>query len=48
LPENKTKIDVLWNIDMPGVPFFAIGIAKDGFVKATEQALNRLTQTAIQ
>jgi hypothetical protein len=44
--ENKTKIDVLWSIDMPGVPFFAKGIAKDGFMKATEQALNRLTQAA--
>jgi hypothetical protein len=46
--ENKTKIDVSWSIDMPGVPFFAKGIAKDGFMKATEQALNRLTQAAGQ
>ena len=48
LSENKTKIDVVWSIDMPGVPFFAKGIAKDGFVKATEQAMNRLTQAAAQ
>jgi hypothetical protein len=48
LSENKTKIDVLWSIDMPGVPFFAKGIAKDGFMKATEGALNRLTQVAVQ
>jgi hypothetical protein len=48
LSENKTKIDVLWSIDMPGVPFFAKGIAKDGFMKATEGALNRLTQAAVQ
>jgi len=48
LSENKTKIDVLWNVDMPGVPFFAKGIAKDGFMKATEQALNRITQAAGQ
>ncbi|MDQ6863692.1 MAG: hypothetical protein M3044_07690 [Thermoproteota archaeon] len=48
LSENKTKIDVLWNVDMPGVPFFAKGIAKDGFMKATEQALNRLTQADVQ
>jgi hypothetical protein len=33
---------------MPGVPFFAKGIAKDGFMKATEGALNRLTQAAGQ
>ena len=46
LPGNKTNIDVLWNIDMSGMPFFAKGFAKDGFTKATEQALNRLTQAA--
>jgi hypothetical protein len=44
LSENKTKIDVSWSIDMSGVPFFA----KDGFMKATEGALNRLTQAAGQ
>jgi hypothetical protein len=48
LSENKTKIDLLWNIDMSGVPFFAKGFAKDGFTKATEGALNRLTQAAGQ
>ena len=48
LSENKTRIDVLWNIDMSGVPFFAKGFAKDGFTKATEQALDRLTQAAVQ
>ena len=44
LPGNKTNIDVLWNVDMSGIPFFAKGFAKDGFTKATEQSLNRLTQ----
>jgi len=44
LAGNRTNIDVLWNIDMSGIPFFAKGFAKDGFTKATEQALNRLTQ----
>ena len=48
LSTNKTNNDVLWNIDMSGVPFFAKGFAKDGFTKATEQALNRLTQAAGQ
>jgi hypothetical protein len=48
MSENKTKIDVLWNIDMSGVPFFAKGFAKDGFTKATEVALNRLIQAAGQ
>lgn len=48
LSTNKTNNDVLWNIDMSWVPFFAKGFAKDGFTKATEQALNRLTQAAGQ
>ena len=48
LSENKTKIDVSWSIDMSGVPIFAKGFAKDGFTKATEGALNRLTQAAEQ
>jgi len=47
LSANKTNIDVLWNIDMSGVPFFAKGFAKDGFTKATEGALNRLTQATM-
>lgn len=48
LPGNETNIDVLWNIDMSGIPFFAKGFTKDGFTKVTEQALNRLTQVAGQ
>jgi hypothetical protein len=48
LSENKTKIDVSWSVDMSGIPFFAKGFAKDGFMKATEGALNRLTQAAGQ
>jgi hypothetical protein len=48
LSENKTKIDVLWSVDMSGIPFFAKGFVKDGFMKTTEQALNRITQAAGQ
>ena len=33
---------------MSGVPFFAKGFAKEGFRKATEQALTRLTQATVQ
>jgi len=46
LPGNKTNIDVLWNVDMSGIPFFVKGFAKDGFTKVTEEAVNRLTQAA--
>ena len=48
LAGNKTNIDILWNVDMSGIPFFAKGFAKDGFTKATEQALDRLTQAVGQ
>jgi uncharacterized protein YndB with AHSA1/START domain len=41
---NATKIDVLWNIDMSGIPVIARGFAKDNFMKTTEEALNRIAQ----
>jgi hypothetical protein len=47
LSANKTNIDVLWNVDMSGIPFFAKGFAKDGFTKATEQALDKLIQASV-
>src|SRR5215831_11244949 len=46
LSGNKTRIDVSWSIDMPGIPFFARGFAKDNFIKSTEQALNAIAQAA--
>src|SRR5947199_2556072 len=46
LSANKTNIDVLWNIDMSGVPFFATGFAKDGCTKLSEEALNKIAQAA--
>jgi uncharacterized membrane protein len=42
--ENKTKIDVVWDIDLSGIPIFARGFAKDNFMKTTEEALNRIAQ----
>ena len=42
---NATKIDVLWNIDMSGIPVIVKGFAKDNFMKTTEEALNRIAQT---
>lgn len=47
LPGNKTNIDVLWNIDVSGISFFAKGFVKDGFTKATEQALGKLIQASV-
>ena len=42
---NATKIDVLWNMDMSGIPALARGFAKDNFMKTTEEALDRIAQT---
>jgi uncharacterized protein YndB with AHSA1/START domain len=39
---NATRIDVLWNVDMSGIPFFGKGFAKDGIMRTTEEALGRI------
>jgi uncharacterized protein YndB with AHSA1/START domain len=39
---NATKIDVLWNVDMSGIPIFGKGFAKDGIMRTTEEALGRI------
>ena len=39
---NATRIDVLWNIDMSGIPFFGKGFAKDGILRTTEEALGKI------
>lgn len=46
IEDNKTTtIDVLWEVDMSGIPVLARGFAKDGIMKTTEEALNRITET---
>jgi uncharacterized protein YndB with AHSA1/START domain len=39
---NATKIDVLWNVDMSGIPIFGKGFARDGIMRTTEEALGRI------
>ncbi|MDQ3837116.1 MAG: SRPBCC family protein [Thermoproteota archaeon] len=39
---NATRIDVIWNIDMSGIPFFGKGFAKDGILRTTEEALSKI------
>ena len=39
---NATKIDVLWNVDMSGIPIFGRGFAKDGIMRTTEEALSNI------
>jgi hypothetical protein len=43
---DTTRIEVLWNIDLSGVPFFAKGLAKDGITKTTEEAFTKIAQAA--
>lgn len=39
---NATRIDVLWNVDMSGIPIFGKGFARDGIMRTTEEALGRI------
>ena len=39
---NATRIDVLWNMDLSGIPFFGRGFAKDGILRTTEEALTNI------
>ena len=43
--DSKTKVDVLWKVDMSGIPAIARGFAKDNFMKTTEEALSKIAQT---
>jgi ribosome-associated toxin RatA of RatAB toxin-antitoxin module len=45
LEDNKTKVDVLWKVDMSGIPVIARGFARDNFMKTTEEALSKIAQT---
>jgi carbon monoxide dehydrogenase subunit G len=47
LENDTTKIDVLWNIDLSGVPPFAQGFAKDNIMNTTAEALNRIAEEAV-
>jgi uncharacterized protein YndB with AHSA1/START domain len=39
---NTTRIDVLWNVDLSGIPLFGRGFAKDGILRTTEEALTNI------
>src|SRR5919112_3167604 len=39
---NATKIDIIWNVDLSGIPFFGRGFAKDGIMRTTEEALSNI------
>jgi uncharacterized protein YndB with AHSA1/START domain len=41
---TTTKIDVTWKVDLSGIPVFGRGFAKDGIMKTTEEAFDRIAQ----
>jgi len=46
ISDNKSKLDVLWNIDFSGIPIVDRGLAENGTRQTTEQALSRIAQAA--
>lgn len=47
-PENDTttRVDVVWGIDLSGIPLLGKGFAKDNFQKTTENALSNIAAAA--
>jgi len=41
---TTTKIDATWKVDLSGIPVFGRGFAKDGIMKTTEEAFDRIAQ----
>ena len=39
---NATRIDVIWKVDLSGIPFFGRGFAEDGILRTTEEALTNI------
>jgi carbon monoxide dehydrogenase subunit G len=46
LSANKSRLDVIWDIDLSGIPIIARGFAENGIKQTTEEALNRIAQAA--
>lgn len=39
---NATRIDVVWNVDLSGIPLLGRGFVQDGIMRTTEQALSNM------
>jgi Polyketide cyclase / dehydrase and lipid transport len=46
LSANKSRLDVIWDIDLSGIPIIGRGFAENGIKQTTEEALNRIAQAA--
>lgn len=44
--KDRTRIDVVWEFDMKGVPGFAQGFVKDSMSDITESALSQIAEKA--
>jgi carbon monoxide dehydrogenase subunit G len=44
VPDNKSRLDVLWNIDLSRIPIIGRGFAENGIKQTTEEALSRIAQ----
>ena len=42
---SRTRVDVSWDIEMPGIPLLFKGNVKNGIVKGTEGALDSIART---
>jgi carbon monoxide dehydrogenase subunit G len=42
--DNKSRVDVLWNIDLSRIPIIGRGFAENGIKQTTEEALSRIAQ----
>jgi uncharacterized protein YndB with AHSA1/START domain len=41
---TTTKMDATWKVDLSGIPVLGRGFAKDGIMKTTEEAFDRIAQ----
>jgi carbon monoxide dehydrogenase subunit G len=46
LSSNKSRLDVIWDIDLSSIPIIGRGFAENGIKQTTEEALNRIAQAA--
>jgi hypothetical protein len=46
ISDNKSKVDVLWDIDLSGIPIIGRGFAENGIKQTTDEALSRIAQAA--
>jgi carbon monoxide dehydrogenase subunit G len=44
ISDNKSKIDVLWNLDLSGIPIADRALTENATRQTTEQALSRIAQ----